>query len=171
MEGGFEGDGASEGNVLNEALPSTFDLRPLSPPPATSPVPPPSLRTPPSTLKPLPPPFEAPPPFNLEAPSPPFNLEAPLPLQTLKPPPPFEAPSRRGGMDPTPFDLSIYLTFLFFITFILLHFHCLSPSTSLMSWTTTTRTSAEELSHLDKMNSSTHRTLPHRHLAHKRNIL
>ena len=52
---GLPKGGALEGNVLNEAPPSTFDL---CPPPATSPVPPPSLCTPP--------------PFNFEAPPPPF---------------------------------------------------------------------------------------------------
>ena len=48
-------------------------------------------------------------------------------------------------------DLSIYLTFLLFISLIFL----LSPSTSLMPWITNPRTSAEELGTLAKKNSST----------------
>ena len=60
-------------------------------------------------------------------------------------------------------DLSIYFTFSLFITFSFLHFLlpftflflCLSHSSSLMSWTKTTRTAAEELGPQDNKNSST----------------
>ena len=53
-------------------------------------------------------------------------------------------------------DLSIYLTFLLFIPFLSsCTSYCLTPSSSLMSWTTTTRTAAEELGHPDNKNSST----------------
>ena len=51
------------------------------------------------------------------------------------------------------FDLSIYLTFFLFIPFFL-HFLLLSPSTSLMSWITSPRSSAEELGLSDKKNST-----------------
>ena len=54
------------------------------------------------------------------------------------------------------FDLSIYFTFLLFIPFSFSHTSfCSSSSLSVMSWTKTTRTSAEELGPLAKKNSST----------------
>ena len=54
-------------------------------------------------------------------------------------------------------DLSIHLTFLLFIfPLSSCTSYCRSPhSSSLMSWTTTTRTAAEELGHPDNKNSST----------------
>ena len=53
-------------------------------------------------------------------------------------------------------DLSIYLTFLLFIPFLSsCTSFCFTPSSSLMSWTTTTRTAAEELGPPHNKNSST----------------